>query len=372
MPTAITTALTAILCVAGATGRQPVLKRFTPGVTWSGAVRDRTGYVFLNSRFSFDVYRRQSDGQIDVRLKMRHGRFGSGFLLQWFRGARLGAPEHVWACNRPDGAAVAHVTFALEHKGEKVGQSSIRAIRPAAYPEWTFFRVRAMPPAGDPKARARVRPGQLAQFYLSVALKWQLHRSPRTLVLDWPGGRRPGGDKPPWADKKPDFNGLALHAKGVDEQTQCEFIVFDPARIARIRLQRWGRYDGVGGLVFVVEPARDHVFAIGSTTGDNAQRVAVPRFMQRQRQEILRTLQSMDWSVGADTAGLARDLAEAACLLKQRPDPKLQKRHDELAAALRSLGKGDTDAAMALADQTHALLEAIAAKTLASLPSGEM
>ena len=364
MPTTMVTALTAALFVpVGA--RDPSPFRYTTrGVRWAGAACDRTRYRFVHTRFAFDVYRRQNRTWTHVRLNMHLGRFGGGFLIMWFRGAALAPPDRVWACTRPDGSDVSHVTFALERKGDRVGQCSIRTIRLPQHPEWAFFRLRGMPPPADRKKGSRAWLGQLEQFGLGVSMKWQLHRMPRTYFVAWPGGTCRGGDKPDWESKKPHPNALAFHAKGMDEQTASDFIVLDPAEVARIRVRRWGRYDSVARLDFPLEPVSECVFAIGSVRDEDAEHVAVPRFMRRERQRVSKALEAMDWTVKADLTGLRKNLAEAASLLDEFPDSELRKRYDTLATAAKGLEPDDPGAAMALEAQSASLLEAIAAKAL--------
>ena len=364
MPTTMITALTAALFVpAGARGPSP-FRYTTTGMRWGGATCDRTRYVFVHTRFAFDVYRRQKSTWTHVRLNMRHGRFGGGFLIAWFRGTRLGAPERVWACTRPDGSAVSHVTFALQGKGDRVGQCSIRAVRTPEHPQWTFFRLRGMPPPADRKKGSRAWLGQLGQFGLGVSMKWQLHRKPRTYFLAWPGDGCRAGDKPDWENKKPHPNALAFYVKGVDEETASDFIVFDPAEIARIRVQRWGRYDGVARLDFPLNPVSECVFAIGGVIDENAERVAVPRFMRQDRQRVSKALRTMDWSVKPDPTALRTNLAEAASLLDEFPDAELRKRHAGLVTAVNGLGPDDPGAVLALEAQSASLVEAIAGNAL--------
>jgi hypothetical protein len=347
MPTTMAMALTAGLFMPAGARTQPVFRHVTPNVVWSGARRDRTRYVPLNSRFSFDVYRRLSNGQTYVRLKMRLGRFGSGFLIMWFRGAAaIAEPEQVWACDRADGAAVVHATFALRRKGERVGQASIRAIRLAQRPDWTFFRLT----------------GPLTQIGLGASMQWQLYRLPRTFFLACPDGACRAGDMPAWNNKKPDFNALALYARGMHEQTLSEYIVFDPAQIGRVRLQRWGRHDAVARFEFVVASDSPCVFALGSTDAENAERTAVPRFMHKgECDQVAKLVRTMDWSVKPDLTRLTKNLAEAARLLDAHPSTELRKRHDQLVSAAKQL---EPDAAMTLQTQSDALLEAIARKAL--------
>ena len=364
MPTTMITALTAALLVpVGARCQSPV-RYTTSGVRWCGAACDRTRYRFVHTRFAFDVYRRQRDAWTDVRLNMHLGRFGGGFLIMWLRGTTLGVPDRVWACTRPDGADVSHVTFALQRKGDRVGQCSVRVVRLPQYPQWAFFRLRGMPPPGDPKSRSRGWPGQLVQFGLGVTMQWQLHRMPRTFFMAWPGGTCRGGDKPDWENKKPHPNALAFYAKGMGEQTASDFIVLDPAQVARIRVRRWGQCDSVARLDFALEPTSECVFAIGSVRDENAEHVTVRRFMRQERQRVSKALQTMDWSVKPDLTGLRTNLAEATSLLDQFPDAELRKRHDRLTAAAKRLEPDDAGAALALEAQSGALLEAVAAKVI--------
>jgi hypothetical protein len=339
-------------------------------VQWSGTVCDRTSYGFPNTNFGFQVYREKDGSVHSVRFHTGAGGRCGLVFPRFIGGARIGEPSKTWLFTRPDGSVVGNATFALEGKngGENIGRFSINTVKLPKYPHWSFYRFSVVPVSVDETQSKKKELGQLAGFYMGVHMQPQpLGKIPRTMYMVWSGGSARAGDEVPWNKEKPDFNALAFYARGQNEEDASDFLMFDPAQIAAIGMQRWGRTDSVAVLSFITEPdANDCTFAVGSVKGENGEHVVVPRFMTQERENIFNTLRTMEWDAKVDLEGLKNKLKEAAELLKEFPDDEVQKRFDTLSAEFKSLTPDDTAAAAKMENQLKQLLDDIAEKAMES------
>lgn len=176
------------------------------------------------------------------------------------------------------------------------------------------------------------------------------------MFLAWPGGTARAGESIPWSNQKPDFNALGIYVKGANEEMESDFIVFDPAQIAGIKLTRWKNYDGGMTMAFQAEAVSEVVFAIGCAAGENGGEVAVPRFLKDERTRIFQALRAIEWAMPFDFEKLQKLLDETGKMLKAHPDDALQARFDRLKDAIRQAAAGNqTEAYIQLEKQLHEL-----------------
>ena len=312
-------ALAALLLAAGGSLARPI--PFTTGTQVYGNVPcNLTRYTYPHWGLRVWLWHRQSDAKMHT-LMMWVGTGGrSGEIRPSFKGAHIAEFWSAWEHVRDDGSSVAGASFGLSNDaGEGAGVFLLRAFRLPRHPGWTFIQLRTLA-YGEGATPVSGAPALLTAFTLDSRMgSLPVYRHPRVMFVAWPGESARGGDEVPWDRKQPDFNALAIYGRGLGEEAGSELLVFDPTQLASLSLLDWHYGYPRICLGFTLRPTNEIAFALGGAKEENGEHVAVPRFLENEREVIAEALRTMDWEVTVDRAPLDKLLAQVRTMLEAAP-----------------------------------------------------